>query len=508
MKNHVPLLLLMTALGCNKLDPTDKPECLVEADCPQGQACVDQRCQPPPDTCGNGALDPGETCDPLIVDGLGACPASCNDGVACTTDAFSGNAALCNFECQNAVIVECNDGDGCCPAGCNQNSDSDCSATCGNGQIEALETCDGNCPASCNDGNSCSTDMLVGAANNCSAACAYEQLTACQSGDGCCPAGCTNATDSDCSATCGNSTIDPGETCDGNCPTSCEDNNACTQDTLTGAANNCSATCIFQPITGCSDGDGCCPAGCTNATDNDCSATCGNDMVDSGETCDGDCPQSCEDNDACTQDTLIGSPNNCSAVCLNSAISACMGGDGCCPAGCTNATDSDCNDSCGNNMPDSGETCDGDCPTMCPDSGDVCNPNVLIGSAQNCDVECVSAPITACMGGDGCCAPGCDSMNDSDCPPPPPPTDIGLPCSMASPCPGGLICEMNPDWGYGELVGGYCTSICGSGCPAGSTCVDYLCMKDCAQASDCRAPQYSCYAPMGGPQSVCLPTPS
>jgi hypothetical protein len=72
-------------------------------------------------TCGNGVLDPGETCDPP-----GSCPSSCSDGNACTIDSSTGSAAGCNLSCTHQAISACISGDGCCPAGCNANTDSDC----------------------------------------------------------------------------------------------------------------------------------------------------------------------------------------------------------------------------------------------------------------------------------------------------------------------------------------------------------------------------------------------
>lgn len=69
---------------------------------------------------------------------------------------------------------------------------------------------------------------------------------------------------------------------------------------------------------------------------------------------------------------------------------------------------------CGNGVVDPGETCDGDCPTSCADSI-VCTTDVLVGDAAHCNVACEHA-ATACVGGDSCCAPGCDATNDTDCP--------------------------------------------------------------------------------------------
>jgi uncharacterized protein (TIGR03382 family) len=57
----------------------------------------------------------------------------------------------------------------------------------------------------------------------------------------------------------------------------------------------------------------------------------------------------------------------------------------------------------------------GACPTVCP-TVDACMPQQLQGDATRCSAECVAAaPITTCVDGDGCCAPGCTEANDSDC---------------------------------------------------------------------------------------------
>lgn len=78
---------------------------------------------------------------------------------------------------------------------------------------------------------------------------------------------------------------------------------------------------------------------------------------------------------------------------------------------------------CGNGSVDAslGETCDtairsgtGICPTSCPSSGDACRPSVLMG-AGTCTAACAPVPVAACRNGDGCCAPGCTALNDSDC---------------------------------------------------------------------------------------------
>jgi alpha-tubulin suppressor-like RCC1 family protein len=41
----------------------------------------------------------------------------------------------------------------------------------------------------------------------------------------------------------------------------------------------------------------------------------------------------------------------------------------------------------------------------------------MTGRAADCDVACANVPILHCDSGDGCCAHGCDSSNDAECPP-------------------------------------------------------------------------------------------
>lgn len=246
--------------------------------------------------CGDGVVGANETCDTGIAAGdPGACPASCDDGMSCTSDVLSGSE--CTASCVNAPITAAMNGDGCCPAGETSLTDDDCPTNCGNMMLEPGEMCeDGTampCPTNCDDGNTCTTDTLTGMASTCDAVCTNTDITMCSmTSDGCCPMGCDFTTDSDCSASCGNGIFEPPtELCeDGTanpCPTSCDDGMACTDDVLTGSPSMCNVQCSNPPITMCiMASDGCCPAACNATNDGDCMPVCGNGVMEMGEGCD------------------------------------------------------------------------------------------------------------------------------------------------------------------------------------------------------------------------------
>ena len=225
-------------------------------------------------TCGNGKVDPGESCDTAIPpNGPGACPTACRDDSPCTKDVLTGGG--CDASCSFQPILACDPGvrDGCCPPGCTSLTDADCTKTCGNSVLDSGETCDiaipsgvqGSCPRSCDDGVSCTQDRFNG--SDCTLTCSHSPITACNPNDrdGCCPAGCATA-DRDPDCLCGNGILEPGEKCDvaikdpqrGGCPISCDDGQGCTADQLIGAG--CDQHCAHQPITVCKTiADGCCP---------------------------------------------------------------------------------------------------------------------------------------------------------------------------------------------------------------------------------------------------------
>ena len=454
-------------------------------------ACSSQ--SPAQMNCGNGMLEPGETCDPP-----GSCPSSCSDGNACTRDGTAGSAASCDLACTHDAIAACAGGDGCCPAGCTPSTDADCSATCGNGRREPGETCDppGVCPTSCSDGNACTRDGTTGSAATCNVACTYEAISACAGGDACCPAGCNVNNDADCSATCGNSVIEPGETCDppGTCPASCSDGNACTLDTATGSAANCNLACTHAAIVSCESGDGCCPAGCNANNDADCSTTCGNGVIEPGETCDppGTCPTTCNDGNACTVDTTTGSAENCNVACVRTAVVTCSSGDGCCPAGCDANSDAECSATCGNSVIEPGETCDppSSCPATCNDDN-ACTIDTATGSAANCNLACAHSAIVTCGSSDACCPAGCNANNDLDCSVTcgngviEPGETCDPPSSCPATCSDGNSCTTDTSTGSAANCNLRCTHDGIISCGDGDGCCPMFCTA--ANDSDCAA---------------------
>lgn len=401
-----------------------------------------------PSICGNGVVEPGESCDRgIIAPNPGACLTACEGGGAgrCTTTVLEGSAADCSAHCSPRPITECAAfGDGCCPSGCTAASDPDCSPTCGNRVVEPGELCDtaiaepnpGACLQRCDDGLSCTTNVLL-SGGTCSARCQFAPITVFTGSDGCCPIGGNAVVDEDCPAVCGNAVVEgPKETCDralaagqtGACPAGCPATVGCSRYILRGELETCTARCEPLTTATCQDGDGCCPTGCHRNNDNDCPAICGNGAVENGESCDkgitagnpGACSATCEQTAPCTAVTVSGRVEDCTRLCSYAPITACAAGDRCCPLGCNGQTDSDCAPVCGNGVVEGGETCDppSTCPTTCPDDGDACTVETLAGGAATCNAACASAALTICSGktSDRCCPTGCTGSMDVDCP--------------------------------------------------------------------------------------------
>jgi len=182
-------------------------QCLADDKCcPEGCTSTDDPdCSP---SCGNNAIEDGETCDPQS-----ACPTSCDDGDPCTTDMQTGSAAQCNVNCTHEPVVAPKNGDGCCPSNGNANNDGDCTAKCGNGVVEDGETCDppGSCETSCDDGDPCTVDTSMGDASSCSFECGPKMpVPARGSSDRCCPPNATLMDDPDCPVPSGWTVVERG----------------------------------------------------------------------------------------------------------------------------------------------------------------------------------------------------------------------------------------------------------------------------------------------------------
>lgn len=429
--------VLLTCLGTCPSGPGQLPDGGVPPELDGGASAA----------CGNARLEAGETCDVAIAAGaIGACPASCDDGIACTTDALVGSA--CSTRCVHKPVADVGPADGCCPSGALREADPDCSRACGDGVVQPAETCDtalaglpGGCPTgttACDDGDPCSEDLLL-SERTCQARCVHYSREGLLPGDGCCPALGDNTSDPDCPAVCGNGAVEAGETCDtgvppgspGACPTACAERRGCAGERLMGSG--CRAVCLPFQVTTRQSGDGCCPVGSTRLNDLDCPAVCGNGSLERGERCDpglsagsyGTCPANCAaaPEGSCAVANRLGEPASCDARCVLEPVSVCSrASDGCCPAGCTAATDVDCSATCGNGVRDAGERCDtaapaGDpaaCPTSC-DDGDPCTFDLLVGRG-GCGAACTHGPVTTPVDGDGCCPAGATTFSDGDCP--------------------------------------------------------------------------------------------
>jgi cysteine-rich repeat protein len=180
-----------------------------------------------PSVCGNGVLEPDETCDPSA----GECPV-CVSRDPCSNVVTHGAAETCDVSCEFSPVEECRDDDGCCPGACNSVNDGDCVPRCGNSVLEAGERCEAGsdkpCDTACDDKNSCTRDTRTGSVDKCNLVCTHTRITEAHDADGCCPAGLNANDDVDCPAICGNRVVEPDEACDdGNhdagdgCPEDC-----------------------------------------------------------------------------------------------------------------------------------------------------------------------------------------------------------------------------------------------------------------------------------------------
>jgi cysteine-rich repeat protein len=254
----------------------------------------------PAGACGNGILDPGESCDDGNTASGDCCSATCqrdgsatpcsSDGNVCTDDRCDAGGACVHV--QNTA--PCNDGAFCtvsdvCHAGICSGQPRDCSASadqCHDGVCdEALDGCRAVARApgtSCDDGNACTqTDACFAGTCLGSAPLACAPLDQCHATGVCNPA----------TGLCSNPPRPDG--------TACDDGDACTgDDGCTAGACGGASPCgdgVVQAACGerCDDGAG-------NGTNACCSGAC--------QPVDPDGDGVCTRDDPCTGRVLVGRP--------------------------------------------------------------------------------------------------------------------------------------------------------------------------------------------------------
>jgi len=251
-------------------------------------------------TCGNGMMDPGESCDDHNTVGGDGCSKICQieNGWSCPN---FGSGCTRNIKCGDGVVASpevCDDGNTNSGDGCSADCKTvesgwqcrvpghPCVPLCGDGKITGTEQCD--------DGNTMGGD-------GCSGTCQLEPGAACTGT----PSKCTVAK-------CGNGVQETGEACDcGNDPTNFP--SACTgpNGLFNGDGTGCTKTCTKEPT--CRDS-----TGKTTA----CSTSCGNGNVETGEDCD---DGNNKDGDGCSKDCKIEAGFTCNIVPKSDAVDCVQG---------------------------------------------------------------------------------------------------------------------------------------------------------------------------------------
>lgn len=300
-------------------------------------------------TCGNGQLDPGETCDGRLL-----------GGATCASEGFVGGTIACGAGCTidtsgcntcgNGTVDEGEDCDGAalgsetcqdrgftggtlgCTSACAFDEASCVNALCGNGSIEGNESCDGSDLG----GSSCAAQGFFGGTLACAADCAFDTSA------------CTN---------CGDGTAAGSEACDG----SDLRNATCVTRGFTGGTLACDTSCEYNEsacfTAACGDGVIAATEACddSNGISGDgCSGSC---VVEAGWMCSGT-PSMCSP--VCGDGTILGG-EECDGANLNGQSCASRGFNGgslACDASCRFNESGCTNVGCGDGVLQAGEECD------------------------------------------------------------------------------------------------------------------------------------------------------
>lgn len=337
----------------------------------------------------------------------------CDDGLACTFDAFVGG--ICQFTIESAGLLcrastdlcdpaELCDGiSGACPSDALEPAGTVCRAS--TDLCDAQETCTGVSAA-------CPADVLEPAGTVCRGAtglCDPEEV--CDGLAASCPVDLVEPTGTVCRASTG--VCDPQETCDGATGT-------CPLDALEPASTVCGASSDLCDAEETCDGvSASCPADVLEPAGTVCRASAG--LCDPEEVCDGLSP-------SCAPDVLESGGVVCRfSVGLCDPDEACDGVSASCPADFVSSSGTPCRLSTG--PCDPAEVCDGGsgfCPadamepggTVCRASTGPCDPDETCdGASAACPVDALEPSGAVCRASTGLCDPEetCDGVSVS-CP--------------------------------------------------------------------------------------------
>jgi cysteine-rich repeat protein len=362
--------------------------------------------------CGNGKLDPGETCDGAA----GTCaPGDTCTACACVAIPHCGdNVVQTGEQCDDGNIVS-NDG---CSSTCKTEFCGDLvvqtSEQCDDGNTIECDSCSTSCKlvTGCGDGVVCGTEQCDdGPANGtlgdtCTKDCQLMPPAKC--GDGNLDTGeqCDDGNHMDCDGCsrfclieCGNGKIDCSETCD---------------DGNTASNDGCSATCQLEF---CGDhfvqsGEECDDGAQNGVLGDACSTTCslhwcGDGHVDTNEQCDDANANLC---DGCTPDCIA--ETAACPICSAGSTAPCIP--------CTAVSDCDPLRACGSTTCSAG-VCTPTTPPTCDDGNpctvDACDPaRGCVQTPKTCEDGNACNGVSTCNPASGACvagtAPDCDDHDE------------------------------------------------------------------------------------------------